>query len=625
MPPPSPETPTPDSTTEQVLLSQKSLITNADSSLSSWVQGTDYCTWSGVTCSGTDVTQLQLSGANLEGTLSEDLGNLGMLQTLNLAFNALSGPIPGSWAYGFKSLMQIDLKNNQLSDVLPPSWGSGSDKLPTLQSLDLSNNNFNGALPLVWGTPGGFPSLSALFLNDNDLAEALPAVWGASGVLVNLNQLNLANNNFTGTLPDNWGNDGSLQALGQLTLKPGNPLLCGAVPSALESKIQPTTALNSGTLTCDGQAPAPGPALAPAPGPADAPVPAPAPAPEVAPAPAPGPDGGKTLDGTAGVAYLLQGTDLNPWDDKDGATMGAALKAGLGAPFANLTVKYLGNVEESVPSASRRRLLQAKPNSAVRVYYDFANVTDDATLKNATQTTTLYSSVVTDLNKNKIVVTNMQLENFNPGGIVVPKKKSGLSKNAKIGIAIGAAVVAAILLIIIVVLAIWCKCCGGSDKPDMSDEPLMKVPPIPGGGSRSFRAPPSPEDGALASGDNYYRRQPPGTSTPAGSPMPAPIILDSGNAQFQGRNLDGSIDDTQAGAGGKAQPSKFSSWWSGRNSDTEESAVPAVPPPAAPVAASPSGGKVAEWLKPSDAVARSPPSASGKKKLSELVGDIDTI
>ena len=56
-----------------------------------------------------------------------------------------------------------------------------------------------------------------------------------------------------------------------------------------------------------------------------------------------------------------------------------------------------------------------------------------------------------------------------------------------------------------VVVAIWCKgCCGRRE--ETVDEPLMKVPPIPGGGARSFRST-SADTSPVTSGDNYYRRQ----------------------------------------------------------------------------------------------------------------------
>ena len=56
--------------------------------------------------------------------------------------------------------------------------------------------------------------------------------------------------------------------------------------------------------------------------------------------------------------------------------------------------------------------------------------------------------------------------------------------------------------VLAVVIAIWCKGCCGS-REDAVEEPLMRVPPIPGGGARSFRsADTSPKDS-----DSYYSRQ----------------------------------------------------------------------------------------------------------------------
>ena len=62
----------------------------------------------------------------------------------NLGSNALTGPLPGSWAFGFAQLQQVDLHENQLTDGLPPSWGA-SDKMQNLELLDLSSNTFTGA------------------------------------------------------------------------------------------------------------------------------------------------------------------------------------------------------------------------------------------------------------------------------------------------------------------------------------------------------------------------------------------------------------------------------------------------------------------------------------------------
>ena len=52
------------------------------------------CDWYGVTCSGSDLTELILSSNNLVGTIPSGLGNLATLTTLQLGSNSLSGSIP---------------------------------------------------------------------------------------------------------------------------------------------------------------------------------------------------------------------------------------------------------------------------------------------------------------------------------------------------------------------------------------------------------------------------------------------------------------------------------------------------------------------------------------------------
>lgn len=106
------------------------------------------CDWLGVYCLGVEsgapyVARLFLSDNGLAGNLPEDLVELGRLQTLQLAGNALTGSIPASWAD--MRLEDINLQHNKLSgDIAVLIAAMAKD---TRVSLDLSHNQFGGAIP----------------------------------------------------------------------------------------------------------------------------------------------------------------------------------------------------------------------------------------------------------------------------------------------------------------------------------------------------------------------------------------------------------------------------------------------------------------------------------------------
>ncbi|KAL1219527.1 Receptor-like kinase TMK3 [Cardamine amara subsp. amara] len=88
----------------------------------SW-KGNDPCvSWVGITCSGSDITVVNLKKQDLSGTISPSLANLTSLETINLSDNVLSGSIP-----------------SQLTT------------LPKLRTLDVSNNNIFGDVPKFRG------------------------------------------------------------------------------------------------------------------------------------------------------------------------------------------------------------------------------------------------------------------------------------------------------------------------------------------------------------------------------------------------------------------------------------------------------------------------------------------
>ncbi|KAF3326990.1 putative leucine-rich repeat receptor-like protein kinase [Carex littledalei] len=133
--------------------------------------------WEGITCEISRVTKLVLFSMDIQGTLSEEIGNLKQLQILDLSSNKkLKGTLPGTL---------INLVN--------------------LNSLKLVNCSFSGEIPEVLGN---LVNLTYLALNANNFTGKIPP---SLGKLVNLTWLDLADNQLDGPLPisakDGWGLD----------------------------------------------------------------------------------------------------------------------------------------------------------------------------------------------------------------------------------------------------------------------------------------------------------------------------------------------------------------------------------------------------------------------------------
>ena len=170
-----------------------------DSPTNGWNQNDLPCTWTGVTCSGGKVTQLNLPSKNLSGSLPSSLSNLTGLTTLYLFSNQLTGTIPtlptGLIVLGLANnqltgtiptlpanLTQLNLFTNQLSGAVPA--------LPSgLTDLDLTFNQLSGTLPTL---PTG---LTKLWISSNQLSGTIPTLPSS------LASLRLSNNAFTGILP----------------------------------------------------------------------------------------------------------------------------------------------------------------------------------------------------------------------------------------------------------------------------------------------------------------------------------------------------------------------------------------------------------------------------------------
>jgi hypothetical protein len=99
--------------------------------------------WYGVTCSGSDVTTIDLTANGLSGILPAKVINLSNLQLLRLGDNQISGPLPQLTNKQSK-LFGIYLNNNKFAGPIPEGFGSASD----LQFLYLNGNVLRGLVPL---------------------------------------------------------------------------------------------------------------------------------------------------------------------------------------------------------------------------------------------------------------------------------------------------------------------------------------------------------------------------------------------------------------------------------------------------------------------------------------------
>jgi hypothetical protein len=77
--------------------------------------------WYGVTCSGTDITSVQLNSNRLSGTLPAEWGNMSAITTLSLYLNSLTGTLPAAWA-NMKTVVYLYIYSNRLNGTLPAAW-----------------------------------------------------------------------------------------------------------------------------------------------------------------------------------------------------------------------------------------------------------------------------------------------------------------------------------------------------------------------------------------------------------------------------------------------------------------------------------------------------------------------
>ncbi|GJV74943.1 leucine-rich repeat-containing protein [Tanacetum coccineum] len=143
---------------------------------------------------------LNLAASRLQGKLPHYIFNLQSLETLDLSGNPFTGDIPSKIPV---NLTHMDLSFNNLNGTLP-SWLFTS---PSLEYLDLRFNMFSGNVPFE---SFALPSLKRLDLGNNQLRGLIDMQTFLQ--LTNLTYLDLSFNNFSGE----WELDTLLSSLKNL-------------------------------------------------------------------------------------------------------------------------------------------------------------------------------------------------------------------------------------------------------------------------------------------------------------------------------------------------------------------------------------------------------------------------
>ena len=213
-----------------------------------WMSSAPLGEWFGVQTNGNGrVTNLDLSGNNLIGTIPASLGQLAYLRVLHLGsrwdealqqavFNQLSGPIPPEFG-GLANLDWLNLDDNRLSGTIPPEFGG----LANLGSLYLRNNELSGPIPLELGS---LANLLDLVLYGNELSGTIPPELGG---LTNLGWLHLGGNQLSGKIPQTL-----MQLSGLRSFQIANTRVCVPTDAGFRAWLDTIPSFNSSGLTCDG-------------------------------------------------------------------------------------------------------------------------------------------------------------------------------------------------------------------------------------------------------------------------------------------------------------------------------------------------------------------------------------
>ncbi|XP_077226001.1 receptor kinase-like protein Xa21 [Tasmannia lanceolata] len=139
----------------------------------------------------TQLTHLDLIYNNLQGSMPLSLANCTKLLRLCLSRNNLTGTIPEQ-IIGLSSLsMELSLSQNFLTGSLPSEVGN----LKILEILDVSQNKLSGEIP---STLADYKSMRQLYMHGNTFRGDVSSVFTT---LTSIEVLDLSYNNFSGKIP----------------------------------------------------------------------------------------------------------------------------------------------------------------------------------------------------------------------------------------------------------------------------------------------------------------------------------------------------------------------------------------------------------------------------------------
>ncbi|KAE8008228.1 hypothetical protein FH972_004761 [Carpinus fangiana] len=135
---------------------------------------------------------LYLSNCSLEGRIPAGLGNLTLLENIELSWNQFSGEIPGD-IVKLKNLRQLELYTNFLTGTLP----AGLRNLTSLLNLDVANNSLHGNISEL----RFMTNITSIHLYENQFTGEIPEELGEFKLV----DLSIHRNKFTGPLPQKLG------------------------------------------------------------------------------------------------------------------------------------------------------------------------------------------------------------------------------------------------------------------------------------------------------------------------------------------------------------------------------------------------------------------------------------